>query len=220
MNYSIFINCRDRVTCLSELVSWFEKAGCEDIFLIDNDSSYPPLLEYYRQTPHTVIFLKNNLGHTALWDADLLRNQYGEFYIYTDPDVIPTEDCPTDVLQVLTEILQKYPTLSKAGLGLKIDDLPDHYRFKENVLRWEKQFWQDEVEPGLFSALVDTTFALNRARYYTIGNAVRTDSPYLARHADWYIDSDNLTEEENYYRTHARPGVSHWGASILPGFLQ
>lgn len=215
----IFINCRDRLTCLSELVDWFEKAGCEDIFLIDNDSTYPPLLEYYKQTPHKVFYLQNNLGHTALWDADLLH-QFEGFYVYTDPDVIPTEDCPTDVLQVLAEILKKYPTLSKAGLGLKIDDLPDHYRFKENVLRWEKQFWQIEVEPGLFSAPVDTTFALNRVRYYTIGNSVRTNSPYLVRHADWYIDSDNLTEEERYYRAHARPGITHWNADTLPGFLK
>ena len=55
MNCPIFINCRDRITCLSVLVDWLEKAGHENIYLLDNDSSYPPLLEYYEQTPHTVV---------------------------------------------------------------------------------------------------------------------------------------------------------------------
>ena len=45
----VYIICRDRVTPLKELVSWLEKTGEADIHLIDNDSTYPQLLEYYSQ---------------------------------------------------------------------------------------------------------------------------------------------------------------------------
>ena len=52
--YPIFIICRDRYTCTLDLINWLEKTGQENIYLIDNDSRYEPLLEYYRVTPHIV----------------------------------------------------------------------------------------------------------------------------------------------------------------------
>src|SRR5205085_2892488 len=47
MSVPVFINCRERVTSLAALVSWLERAGCDEIYLLDNDSVYEPLLEYY-----------------------------------------------------------------------------------------------------------------------------------------------------------------------------
>ena len=48
----IFINSRDRVTPLRELVEWCEHAGQTRIYLVDNDSTYPTLCASRRPTVH------------------------------------------------------------------------------------------------------------------------------------------------------------------------
>src|SRR3954469_18701681 len=58
----IFINCRDRLSSLRDLVDWLERVGCDEIYFLDNDSAFEPLLEYYRETPHTVVRMKENWG--------------------------------------------------------------------------------------------------------------------------------------------------------------
>ncbi len=65
----VFIVTRDRVAALSRLVTWLENEGMTNLVILDNDSTYPPLLEYLDSTPHTVFRLGRNIGHTAPWDA-------------------------------------------------------------------------------------------------------------------------------------------------------
>src|SRR5437016_2259980 len=59
----IIINNRNRVTYLLQLISWLEKSGYNNIYIIDNNSKYPPLLEYYSKTKYPVFRLKENAGH-------------------------------------------------------------------------------------------------------------------------------------------------------------
>ncbi len=40
----IFIICRDKVTDLKVLVQWFKDRQFNTIYLVDNDSTHPPLL--------------------------------------------------------------------------------------------------------------------------------------------------------------------------------
>ena len=44
--------------------------------------------------------------------------------------------------------LRGYPGYKKAGFGLRIDDLPDHYRLKQEVIVWESRFWRRIVAPS------------------------------------------------------------------------
>lgn len=212
-NIPVIINNRNRYTYLLQLVTWLEKAGMKNIIILDNDSTYPPLLEYYAKTPHRVVKLGANVGHLALWKSKLFGEIGHQYYIYTDPDVVPSEECPMDAVKRLLYVLGKYSSIEKAGLGLRIDDLPDHYKDKKRVIDWEKKYWTIEVEPGVFNAEVDTTFALYRP--YTNGAlwvapAFRTGNPYVARHLPWYENSADPGEENNYYIRHARQGATHW----------
>ena len=109
-------------------MSWLECAGHERIHLIDNDSTYPELLEYFETTPHRVHRLRENAGHLAPWDAGVVeREARGEWYVVTDPDVVPVPECPSDAVEHFREALLRYPRYFKAGFGLVIDDLPEHY---------------------------------------------------------------------------------------------
>jgi hypothetical protein len=209
----VIINNRNRYTYLIKLIEWLEDAGMENIIILDNDSTYPKLLEYYDITKHRVVRLGENVGHLALWKSTVYDEFKWQHYIYTDPDVVPVASCPKDMPEYLLKQLKKYPSIEKIGLGLKIDDLPDHYRNKKEVIEWEKQFWKKIVERGIYDAGVDTTFALYRP--YTNGAkwvapAYRTDEPYMAHHMPWYENTADPGEENLYYMKHARQGASHW----------
>jgi hypothetical protein len=104
---------------------------------------------------------------------------------------------------------------------LRIDDLPDRYSFKREVQDWESQFWEHEIEHGVYRADIDTTFALYRpGTTYSINRALRTGPPFVARHLPWYADSANLSEEELFYREHMSETVGNWNRDALPPGLR
>jgi len=222
----IYISCRDTVSDLCQLVAWLEGAGHERIVLVDNASTWSPLLDYLHESPHRVVHLADNIGPRAFWDAGIFEIDRipDEPYVVTDPDVLPTEDCPTDLVDHLLEGLDRYPIIDKAGVGLKIDDLPRHYKHRELVLEWESQFWQAGLGPGFFRAQIDTTFAVYRPSIvaWSLQPAARSDIPYLARHLPWYSDLSSPTEEELYYRERARSGKggSNWTQTDLDSELR
>lgn len=54
----IIINNFNRVTTLSKLITTLEVRGYKNIYIIDNASTYKPLLKYYEDTPYKVFRLK------------------------------------------------------------------------------------------------------------------------------------------------------------------
>lgn len=210
----IIINSFNRLTCLKEQLSVFEEKLSNPIIILDNNSTYEPLLEYYKTLPHEIIYLGNNFGHEALWKSGQINRFRGGHYVYTDPDVVLIEECPSDVIEHMLNIMQRYPKFLKLGLGLKIDDLPDHFPHKASVIGWEQQFWNTQLEPGLFKADIDTTFALHDPRQNQAwARTFRTGHPYMARHTTWYLDPNNLPEDEIFYKT-AIKTTTHWSRAL------
>jgi hypothetical protein len=216
--FPVIINVRDRLETLRQLVEWLEAAGQRELYLLDNASSYPPLLAWLDQTPHTVVRSERNLGHRGPWLSGLVpRLGHDCCFVVTDPDVVPVEDCPLDAIQHFRALFEEVPIVDKIGFGLRIDDLPDHCAHKAEVIAWEQRFWEREVVPGAYGAAIDTTFALYRpGRGHWFLNSLRTAPPYVARHLSWYVDSANLTDEERYYREHADPLTNNWDLERLP----
>ena len=198
----VIINNYNRINHLTQLIDWLEKAEMRNIYIIDNASTYPRLLSYYNQIKHTVIKLNVNIGYKALWDTSIHIWFKGLPYIYTDPDILPVEECPLDAIKHFQEILDKYAHINKVGFGLHIEDIPDHYANKSDVLKWEMKYWENPVSEHLYKADIDTTFALYRA--FSVkqqwGKTLRTGGKYLSRHLPWYENSDSLSEEELYFR--------------------
>ncbi len=218
----ILITCRDRVEPLQQLVSWLETAGYQRIVLVDNDLSYDPLRSYYADTPHQVLRLGRNLGHLAVWEAGVLGTlEHNGPFVVTDCDVVPDQRTPHDAVDHFADLLFRYSDVDKVGFGLRIDDLPNSYQFRDDVITWESQFWEDEVESGVYRAELDTTFALYRPTSPKGSlRALRTGPPYVARHLPWYGDSNDPSEEDTYYEAHMTPGVSNWNLRELPKWLQ
>ena len=216
-NIPVIINNFNRLNYLKRLVNWLESAGFKNIYIIDNNSDYQPLLDYYNITPHIVYRLDRNKGHFALWETVIFSRFSNHYYIYTDPDLLPVEECPLDVVKHFCDLLQKYSDYSKVGFGLKIDDLPDDYPLKDKVLKWESMFWKREVEKDVYDAHIDTTFALYRpgARGGADIPALRTGGKYMMRHLPWYEIPNSFDNETSHYYSSAGDSSSWY--SVLKG---
>lgn len=209
----IIINNFNRLDTLCKLLDALVVRGYTNIYILDNASTYPPLLKYYERCPFTVIRLEKNLGFKALWKSSLRKKFCGDYYIYTDSDVVPVVDCPADFVDHLMRELKKHPLARKVGFSLRIDNLPDHYAYKEQVIQKESVYYQRQAGPGLYRAPIDTTLALYRPRVglsrSRFVEAYRTAYPYQAEHLPWYSDSSHLSDEERYYIDHCTH-VTEW----------
>jgi hypothetical protein len=218
----VFINNRDRLTPLAQMIDWLEAAGVEEIYVLDNDSAYEPLLEYYERSPHTIVRLGGNVGKNALWDApgvfDLTR---GRHFAYSDSDVVPTEDCPPDALDHFVSLLERYQGINKAGFGIRYDDIPQHYPHRAEAVSWEKHQESWPLERNVYYATIDTQFAVYRPHGQPRPHsAARTGSPYVARHTSYYLDFANLSAEDAFYErraeeTRAAKQFTYWASPQL-----
>ena len=201
----IFINSRDRVEPLQRLINWLQLAGYKNVHILDNKSTYPPLLSYYDEVVKqgvNVWPLNVNFGHKALWESNILNIlQIGTPYVYTDSDVVPDEDCPHDILAVMADILARRLYLKKVGLSLHIDDIT--YYNSNFIRKVEGAMRHIHIHEGYFQS-TDTTFALYRNwHHYSLRESVRTSDSIMGRHMPWYYDFDNLPADELYYMEHA-----------------
>ena len=219
-NIPVFIISYNRLDFLLLLVSWLENAGFKNINIIDNKSTYQKLIDYLSVCPHKVHRMEKNYGHLVLWES----KKFDEIimhdnFILTDCDILPVENCPYDIVDHFIDILGKYTNFTKVGLSLKIDDVPDCYAFKNQVLEKEKDFWLHPLEDGLYQAAIDTTFALYKPgigpedpRWW---RSIRTGTPYEARHLPWYSDTNNPSEEDLNYQKNVAEMSSYWSVTDL-----
>jgi hypothetical protein len=216
------IICNNRITDLLRLVEWLEVTGHEQLLLLDNASTYTPLLDYLACVPHQVIRLCDNLGHKAPWKCGLIDRLGSQRpFVVTDPDILPEQSCPFDAVEYFQELLLAHPTFDKAGFGLRLDDIPDSYPHRDAVRRWEAPFWTTEVAPGVFASHIDTTFAVYRpGTPYRVTDALRTGPPYLARHLSWYQDPRRPDAETAYFFEHRRLDTGYWSRPELPAAVQ
>ncbi|WP_223033956.1 glycosyltransferase [Hanstruepera marina] len=211
----IIIISYNQLTHIKQLVNWLLENYYKNIIIVDNKSTYPPLMEYLRsiEGPVKVEYLKKNEGHLAFWKNKNIFKKYSKgYYVVTDADILPIDECPGDMMWVLMTLLDKAYDRTKVGLSLKIDDIPEHNPNKKAVENWEKQFWKSECHSKAYKAEIDTTWAMYRPGYkYKLKHftkAWRSKPPYMARHEGWYVDTGNLTEEQKYYMQTANESAS------------
>ncbi len=210
----VWINNRDRLSTTRALVEYLRQVpGCRPI-IVDNASTYPPLLGWYGRCGVEVQRLAFNGGSQAPWRfADLARG--AAYYAVTDSD-LDLDGVPRDLLAVLRDGLNRFPEANKAGLSLEVHDLPDT-PLADQARAWEAHFWEKRLDGRWFLADVDTTFALYRAGDGWGGNAgpaIRSDRPYTGRHVPWYLTPETMTEEERYYLEHCDRGQASWAGRI------
>lgn len=200
----IFVNTFNRLTTTRTLCEQIAALDNAVPIIIDNASTWAPLLDWYDECPFEVIRLRENVGHHAPWLAGIVGQESSPVYGVTDCD-LDISGVPFDAISVLSEPLGS--GVVKCGLSLRIDDLPP---WQSSVKAWESRWWRQPALGGrFFQAPIDTTFALYRSetpheqcmRVLRVP-ALRAAMPYAARHVPWYLDCENLDEENaNYFAT-------------------
>lgn len=206
--FPLYINNRDRLTYTRELAeqcSRLQMVG--DIIIVDNASTYEPLLDWYETCPYKVVKLSKNMGTRGAFSVLDSKTHY----VCTDND-LDISNVPKHVLDLLFDGLNRHKEVIKAGLSLEIDDIPDEYHLKTLALQREQGMW--EHWPGdqrFYKGAIDTTFAMYRPNHGWIGYepALRARRPYTARHRPWY--ALELDEEDRYYIEHLLPESSVYG---------
>lgn len=205
---AFIINNRDKLTDLRELVTWVLEVNTFPVklIIIDNNSSYKPLFDFYFQLKKEVpicdiLYLTYNAGSRAI---EKIKIKGGlPYYIYTDSDVVPDKDCPPNVIQHLVNLAGKYSDTHKIGLSIKVDDIPESYPFIDEVILGESENKQHITEDGdAYIANIKSTFALyrkNYSQYKVFTSNLRTLGPYLAKHLSWYRDPSKLPDDYIHY---------------------
>jgi hypothetical protein len=195
----------NRITLPLQLAYWCANNGLCPV-IIDNNSTYVPLLEYYMQRcPFQVVRMPENYGAHVVWEQNVLQ-QLGITgkYIVTDPD-LDLSNIPGNFLEVLEEGLRRYPQFDKCGFSLETKGATS-----PGTVEWESQFWKQPLDNLYFNAAIDTTFALYKTPVFSY-KGIRTNRPYTAIHVPWaYTHVKDLPEDEQfYYRTQNEDTGSH-----------
>lgn len=204
MTVFAFIINYNRLTLPSKMADFL--ADCDGVtpVIVDNNSDYPPLLEYYETTPHKVIRLDFNYGSVCVWHERVrVLDDYGlqGGFIVTDPD-LRIDHIPKDWLHVLQTGLDRHEFACKSGFSLRINDLPDT-DVAARAKGIEASYWNEPLDGGkYYKAYIDTTFCLCRSRLHDFP-AVRAAPPYDAIHVPWYYRSAADVPEDEMYYLHA-----------------
>lgn len=202
----VVINNRNRFTTTKKMVDKLLSLNDdENIIILDNGSEYPPLLQWYEELMCSHITRKRvhimylpNLGHLALWEIEL-QKYLGDYFVYTDSDLELNNDFPKEWKTIMLNTMFE-TNVDKISLGIKIDDLPDHYLFKDQVIKNESRWWQNQFKRDYYFADTDTTFSLLKNKGDNQYQSVRIcTNNMLCRHIPWYLDLVNLDSEEIFY---------------------
>lgn len=199
---AVIVN-RNLVTTLKNTVDFLSKDSRVEVIIFDQQSTYPPLLEYYKT--QNVLYNNSNGGPYSAWGIRELNNHH---YIVTDADCT-YDDVPDDWLDKMLHCLDNSQN-NKVGFSLRIDDLPDNV-IANQAKHHESKFWTNSCQFGWVGE-IDTTFALYRAGTAFQYQAVRLFEPYTIKHVPWYIEND-MNEEWEYYLKHSS-GISVWGSRL------
>ena len=208
---TVFINSFNLLTWPRKMARYLEQIPSLRIVFVDNNSDYPPLLDFFSNCPYEIVYLDKNLGHRAPWTCGAVEKFAGDYYIVTDPDLDLTS-IPLDFIDVLIEGMNEFDAF-KCGLSLEINDIPESCPLRDQVISWENKFWQKKANTKFFYAAIDTTFALYNKQSRCSQGQYRTDRPYTALHMPWYVTEENMEEDFLYYLMTAND-CSSWGKHI------
>lgn len=198
-NIPIVINNFNRLTTTRKLADDLKNLGYTNIHILDNASTYTPLLEYYKECPYTVKRLESNMEFLAIYNSDYINEWLGKepWVVYTDCDIELNPKTPPNFIETIISKMDQYGK-TKGGLALRIDDLPEN-DYTGHYKSWEQGHWTLKLEKDVYQACIDTTFCVIKPGLPFDYQAIRLAGDMTARHIPWYTNFSDLDEEEKYY---------------------
>ena len=174
-----------------------------NIIIMDNNSDDVECCKFLDNTELNVIRNKENLG-PWVYKYPKVYNSLPDKYIITDPDLQFHQNLPTNFIEILSNLSDKYKC-EKIGLALDISDYDKMYHTKycppdHTIYGWEKRFWEtklDNPDYELYEAEIDTTFCLINKQNANVYN-IRIAGNFTAKHLPWYINNPIYNVYERY----------------------
>lgn len=196
-NIPVLILCYNQLTFLKNMVAQVEKYT-KDIIVIDNCSTYKPLLDYYAEEfSYTLLAQKENFGH-LIYRSPLIKKLTGEVYLLTDPDLQLHPHLPDNFIEKLFAISLHFQAI-RVGFALKIDSenlREGKFFYGHSIHEWEQRFWQykipypEDPDMELYEGLIDTTFCLVNRRFSN--RHIRVAKDYTCVHIPWHKHFEKL----------------------------
>jgi hypothetical protein len=209
---------------LHDQVKVLKDKGYHNITIIDNQSTYEPLLKWYSESGLDVFYndITENSCH-AFRDLVLMGHPkfieiVSDWFVFNDSDIIPLDNVPDNFINDLVEYAKKY-NRTKVGMSIKIDDIDLSYPLNAWVHSYESTYWTNAIIDGnveLYPHPIDTTFAVHAPGTVPTwsDNTLRVGVPYIVKHAPFYYDPNNLPEDEKYYLANMNKQSSNWSSKV------
>ena len=189
----------------------------KNIIIMDNNSNDPETINYLNNNNSSVSIIRNK-SNAGPWvnkgtNAHIFE-MMPEKYILTDPDLEFNKNIPTNFIEIMNDLSNKYGC-AKIGFALKIDDFQedmfkgDNYHSGLNIYDFERKFWYYKINDDkyeLFLGAIDTTVCLINKKLlhdpHFSETSIRIAGNFTARHLPWYKTKDifNLYEKYNLFK--------------------
>ena len=200
-----YVTMRDLLTWPREMCKHLVRLGMIPI-LYDNDSKYPPLLEWYKSDdcPYEVRYLNRNDGCYGFWNrGELLNNDHHNGYCAVTDCDLDLSGVPDDFLQVAMRVYRRNTSVMKVGVSLEINDVPSNAVARHAMNQYENKCWNHplpESEGGHYLAGIGATLCIchssrANAEFYS---AIRLARPYTARHLPYYLTREQIESDSEY----------------------
>lgn len=204
----------NQLAYLKNLIWWWKWYYPKNpIYIVDSNSDYEPLLEYYEnnKVEFQTIYHKKNM----LWEnlATTVKQMEYDYYFIAPADMMPHPNTPPNFLEIMQYCIDEVG-YHHVGFTLNVHDLPHFIENEEEILDNENRFSEvpvtiehKESSWPAYKAPVDATLALYKKsdgwshpmEPEKWDNSLRI---FEAFHLPWYQHPDYVNEEmDNYYKT-------------------
>ena len=173
----------------------------DNTIIMNNASTCLDTIEFLKNTDVTIIENENNgpwispLKNTHIYDA------LPDKYVLTDPDLQFNENLPSNFIEILSELSDKYEA-GKVGFALDISDYdkmyPGVYAYGKTIYDWEIAFWENRhSDPNyeIYVGAIDTTFAVVNKKHIEHRVDLRVAGSFTAKHLPWYKCNETKCNE-------------------------
>lgn len=198
-----------------------------NIIILDNCSQDTATINYLKNLKDVRIIrnFQNTGPRISENDNTEIYNILPDKFILTDPDLQLNENMPSNFIEILSELSDKYKA-HKIGLALDISDSNEMYQgdymFYDrywNIFDWESRFWKEKIADEkyeLYSALTDTTMCLINKKNSKSDIYIRIAGVFTAKHLPWYIKPQVMNIYDYYlYINFNNSNISTSGKLIM-----
>jgi len=227
MNIPIIIICYNNYKYVQNTLDQIQKLNIEyykNVQIVNNSSTCIDTINFLKNVDVKVINTANNGPWITSTRNKHIYDTLPDKYIVTDPDLQLNENIPSNFIEILSDLSDKYG-VCKIGLALDISDYHDKmyhtgYYGAITIYDWEKQFWNHKINDSnyeLYKADIDTTFCLLNKNYKN-EDRIRVAGNFTAKHLPWYIDNKVYNVYENYMANVKTTCISSISAMLLSYF--